>query len=223
MAGAKKKAEGDEMPQFDIDKKTMKKVFYGSNILFIGVGFLILLIMFFVAWDFMDKTEKLVKGVADDTCDTLTAVEATLADAEEEIALLGGTIGGMESSIDALSEGVGDAGAALRGISGAFDPLKTFGVYIGGEIGESAASLENASAELAITSGGLEEHEEKLTEIGNDLGDIRVSVASQKQTICNQKNIIEIFDSMRLTVIILFVLTAVLIFIIFVNSAAGMI
>lgn len=221
MAGIKNQPGEKENP-LDFDRKTIKKIFYGGNLFFIGVGFLILLIMFFVAWDFIDKTEKLVKGIADDTCDTLTTVEETLLDAETEVVLLGGTIGGMESSMTALSDGIGEAGSALRSVDDSLAVLQTVGVSLGDEIGTAADDLENASASLSATAGGFSEHEENINEISSDLSDIRTNVASQKQTVCNQKNIIEIFDSMRLTVIILFVLAAVLIFLIFINSAAGM-
>ena len=109
----------------------------------------------------------------------------------------------------------------MRTLDDALGVLSTFGVSIGTEIGNTAAGLESASNSLENTTAGLSEHEAKISEIGEDLEDIRIGVSSQKQTICDQTSITEIFDSMKLTVIILFVLAAALIFIPFVNSAAG--
>ncbi len=220
MAGSKEK-EPEKAGGFD--RKTMKKIFYGSNILLIGLAFFILLIMFFVSWDFISKTENLVKKSAADACTTLTAVEATLIDTQEEVLLLEGTIDGMNESFSSLSEGLGEAGTAMRSLDDALGALETLGVYLGDEIGNTADSLEDASVSLSNTTAGLSEHKEKISDISNDLEDIRMGVSSQKQTVCNQTSITEIFDSMRLTVIILFLLAAALIFIPFINSAAGMI
>jgi len=219
MAG-KKKAPEDEASGFD--KKTIKKIFYGGNILLIGVAFFILLVMLFVSWDFIDKTERLVKKSAGDACITLTAVEATLMDVEQEVVLLGETMGDLSGSFDSLSEGLNEAGSAMRSLDDALGGLSALGVNLGDDIENTADSLEGASDSLENTTAGLSEHQAKISEIGNDLEDIRISIASQKQTLCDQTTIIEIFDSMRLTVIILFVLAAALIFIPFLNSAAGM-
>ena len=74
------------------------------------MAFFILLVMFFVTWDFITKTEKLVKKSMSDTCNTLTAVEATLVDTKEEVVLIGGTVGGLGDSLSSLSDGLDQAG-----------------------------------------------------------------------------------------------------------------
>jgi hypothetical protein len=219
MAGIKK-AEAEK--KGGLDKKTMKRIFYGSNILLVGMAFFILLIMFFVSWDFIGKTERLVKKSATDACSTLTGVESMLVHTQEEVLLLQGTVDGMDESLTSLSDGLEEAGSAMRTLDDALGALSTFGISLGEEIGNTADSLEDASVSLGNTTAGLSEHKEKISEISDDLGDIRASVSSQKQTLCDQTNITEIFDSMKLTVIILFLLAAALIFIPFINSAAGM-
>ncbi len=223
MAESKNPQQEEKRESEIIDKRTMKRIFYGSNILLIGVAFFILLIMFFVSWDFIDRTERLAKAVVENTCRTLSSAEETLVDVEEEISLLGETIEGVDKSISYLSDGVEEAANALKSLGNSLAVLQTFGIYVGDDIDNSADSLESASVSLANTSAGLSSHKEKISEIQTDLAEIKESVSSQKQLVCDQTNIIESFDSIRLTVIILFLLAAALIFIPFVNSAAGMI
>ncbi|NYZ77504.1 hypothetical protein H0O02_04300 [Candidatus Micrarchaeota archaeon] len=223
MAATKENAEKSEEPEGGLNKKTIKKVFFGGEMLLVGIAFFILLIMFFVAWDFIDKTEKLVKRVAGDACETLTAVEILLESTEAELSLAAGTVEGIGQSMTSLSDGLGDASDALGGLDDSLGVLESYGVHLGGELGNAAASLGDASDSLENTTAGLAVHTEKISELQSDVGEIRANVSSQKQTVCDESNIIGIFDSMRLTVIILFLLAAALIGILFFNSAAGII
>jgi len=220
MAG--EKIEAEKKPGSGMDKRTLKRIFYGSNIILMGIAFFILLIMFFVAWDFVDKTEKLVRKGANDACGTLTAVEGILTGAEQELALVGSTVDGIGVSFSELSEGLDTAGDAMRNLDSSLGVLESFGVYLGNDITNTAESLEEASRSLENTTTGLGGHKTQLSEIGGDIMDIRANVSSQKRIFCDQTEIDEIFGSMRLTIIILFVLAAALIFIPFINSAAGM-
>lgn len=224
MAGTKKKPgpvgeKGTAEETFS--KKEMKKVFYGGQMLLVAGAFLILLIMLFVSWDFIDKTEKLVKGSADDACYTLAALETTLIDTEAELALFEDTLDGMNESFYPLAQGLENVGDALQGVSDSFSALKTFGVYVSDDLGNTADDMKDAADSLRSTVGSFGEHKEKFSQIKNDISLIRVGVSSQKETMCDKTEITEIFDSMRLTVIIIFILAAVLILILFFNSAAG--
>ncbi len=223
MAGAKEEARKEpEKEASGFDRKTIKKIFYGGNILLMGIAFFILLIMFFVAWDFIDNTEKLVRKAATDACGTLTAVESILISAEEEMVLLSGTIDGMDETFSSLSEGLDTAGGAMRNLDSALTALRTLGINLGEDIENTADSLEEASYSLENTTAGLTGHKANIADIETDIGKIRANVTSQKRMLCDQTEIDEIFGSMRLTIIILFVLAAALILIPFVNSAAGM-
>ena len=225
MAGkknAEKKPKDSLESSIGVDKGTVKKVFYGTNIVFIGAAFLILLIMFFVAWGFIGDIEKLAVDSAENTCATLIATESALVHVEEELALVSGTATGLDESLTSLSTGLDQAATALRDVEGSLSVLSTVGVSLGDDIGNSADSLENASASLALTAGGMDEHQDKISEIQDDMGDIRASIAEHKQTVCIKKEITDIFDSIRLSMIIMFILAAALIFVIFINSAAGM-
>ena len=224
MAGAKKKPKKKkpaEAEEIGFDRKTIKKVFYGSQMLLGAGAFFILFIMLFISWDFVDKTEKLVKGSADDACDTLKAVEATLIDTSGELDMMDESLDGIEESLTYLSEGLDETADAMRNIDESVNILEPLGVSFGDDFENAAEDMEKASDSLDNTTAGFSVHEQKISEIQNDINDMRVSVSSQKQTLCNQANITEIFDSMRLTVIILFVLTGALIAILFINSAAA--
>jgi len=222
IAVEKKPEPGDSFESsIGLDKGTIKRVFYGTNIVFIGAAFLILLIMFFVAWGFVDDIEKLATESAQNTCTTLIATESALIHVEEELALVSGTASGLDDSLTSLSTGLDEAAGALRDVESSLSVLSTLGVNLGDEIGNSADSLENASASLTATAGGMDEHQTKISEIQEDISGIRSGIAGHKQTLCNEKEISDIFGSIRLSMIIMFILAAALIFVIFINSAAG--
>ena len=227
MAGTKKKVGPGEAvkkePEAGVDKKTMKRMYYGSNLILIGVAFIILIIMFFVASDFIDKTEKLVVKSADDACDTLTAIEATLVDVGDEMLLLEGTMSGINESFHPLADGLGDMGDAIDGVADSLSALEILGIHIGDDLGNTADDLRDTSDSLRSTADSLDAQTGKFSEISDDINAIAMGVSAQKRTMCDKTDINEIFDSLRNTVLILMLLAAALLFIPFINSAAGMI
>ncbi|GEM_PF-2384774 len=212
-------SEGSE--SVGLDKKMIKKIFYGSQILITGVALLIVFLMFFVAWDFTDKIEKTIRNSMEGLCETFTAVESTFNDIEEEAGVLENTIVSVNSSLFYLSSGLEKTADSLEETSNKLRLLRNYGIDIGSEFTASAADLRNSSVYLIQTTSGLSTHREKISDIRSDIGRIKEGVSSQKQTICNKKNINDIFSSLRLTLVILFLLAVAFVVVLFLNSAAG--
>jgi len=212
-------SEGSE--DIGLDKKTIKKIFYGSQILITGVALLIVFLMFFVAWDFTDKIEKTIRNSMEGLCETFTAVESTFNDVEEEAGVLENTIVSVNSSLFHLSSGLEKMADSLEETGDKLRPLRNYGIDVGSEFTASAVDFRNSSAYLMQTASGLSAHREKISDIRNDIGRIKVGVSSQKQTTCDEKNINDIFNSLRLTLVILFLLAVAFVVVLFLNSAAG--
>ncbi|MBU0532480.1 hypothetical protein KKB44_03230 [Candidatus Micrarchaeota archaeon] len=217
---AKKKSEEDE---FKLEH--LKKPLRAASLAIAFIGCFILLVLVFIINDAMDKTKNSLLNNLEEARQNMIEMEETLETLEGGLNSTDTALESLQESIEPLSEGLQSTADALNSTGEILSGIEGLGVDMPEEeYMEAAESLKESAQELNETVSAFEEQKTTVNELGEDIGDIKDGVQSQRETLGQTKKSVEdVFELMKLANIFLFFVVVSMFGILILNSIAGLI
>lgn len=191
------------------------------------VGLFVLLIFSIIINDAMDKTRDSLLSNFEEIKGSLLDIENSLTTLGEGLNSANETIGALEESIVPLSYGLEATGDALESTGDALTVLELLGgdaAAIKYEFDSAAMSMKSSAQKLNESSTAFEEQRITLTQLQDDIDEMKGGISAQRQSIGKTKSSFEeVFSLMKIANVLFFLVIASMFVILILNSIAGLV